>query len=217
VFRDELVELFPHDEDAKRLKRQSFTLAEFLMRQVEDYEPPSLHRRVILHGHCHHKAIMKLSSEKKLLEKMGLDVHELDSGCCGMAGSFGFEKEKYDVSVKCGERVLLPAVREAEQGTLIVADGFSCKEQIRQLAQRDALHVAEVIQIALLAGGTSKSSGKIKPFELKQPAMEENDHVLEHAGAHDAPGFFRRALEVVATSTGLATLAGLFSGRKNRR
>jgi FAD/FMN-containing dehydrogenase/Fe-S oxidoreductase len=223
VFRDELVEMFPHDEDAKRLKRQSFTLAEFLTRMVEDYEPPQLHGQVILHGHCHHKAIMKLSSEKKLLDQMGLDVHELDSGCCGMAGSFGFEKEKYDVSVKCGERVLLPAVRQAEEGMLIVADGFSCKEQIHQLAKREALHVAQVIQLALLAGGKSKSSGKLKPFELKPPPEVEKEQLLaEHGvkthgdGAHNGHHFFRRALRAVAAGTGLATIAGVFRGRKRR-
>ena len=183
VFRDELCELFPHDEDAKRLRRLSFTLAEFLRKQIEDYQPPQLHRRALLHGHCHHKAIMKIDAEKLLLEDMGLKLETPEFGCCGMAGSFGFEKKKYDISLKCGERALLPAVRETEADTLIIADGFSCKEQISQLADRTALHTAEVIQLALRSGAKSKSSGRLKEFELKPPPSEElSEAVAAQAG-----------------------------------
>ncbi|MFZ0391492.1 MAG: FAD-binding and (Fe-S)-binding domain-containing protein [Calditrichia bacterium] len=148
VFRDELLNLFPHDEDAKRLSRQTFMLSEFLANNGYDF--PAMKRKTIVHGHCHHKAIMGLSDEQDVFKKIGLDFTVLDSGCCGMAGSFGFEKgEKYDVSVNAGERVLLPAVREAEKSTMIVADGFSCREQIRQLSDREALHFAEVLYLAL--------------------------------------------------------------------
>jgi FAD/FMN-containing dehydrogenase/Fe-S oxidoreductase len=223
VFRDELIEMFPHDEDAKRLHRQSFTLAEFLMKQMDGYEPPKLKQRAVLHGHCHHKAIMKLSAEKELLEQMGLDVHELDSGCCGMAGSFGFEREKYDVSVKCGERALLPAVRDANHDTLIIADGFSCKEQISQLTTRKALHIAEVMQLALRAGGRSKSSGKLKPFLLKPKEQQEADARLAsvgkiHGDDHNGKGnFLRRALKAVVVGTGLATVAGAIYERTTKR
>src|SRR5207247_5638583 len=94
-------------------------------------------------------AIVKLESEEKVLKKMGLDFEMLDSGCCGMAGSFGFEAEKYEVSVKVGELVLLPAVRKASPETLIIADGFSCREQLEQLTTRHALHLADVMQMAL--------------------------------------------------------------------
>src|SRR5205823_4090360 len=83
---------------------------------------------------------------------VGLDVTVLDAGCCGMAGSFGFEKDHYDVSIKCGERVLLPAMRAAARDTLIIADGFSCREQIAQMTDRQALHLAQVIQMALRGG-----------------------------------------------------------------
>ena len=83
---------------------------------------------------------------------MGLDYKTLDSGCCGMAGGFGFEREHYAISVKVGERVLLPAVRDAEPDTLLVADGFSCREQIAQLTGRRAIHLAEVIKLALEKG-----------------------------------------------------------------
>jgi FAD/FMN-containing dehydrogenase/Fe-S oxidoreductase len=149
VFRDELRNLFPHDEDAKRLVQQSFLLSEFLEKETTHYQPPQLHRQALVHGHCHHKAIMKLTDEEALLTKLGLDFQVLDSGCCGMAGAFGFEKDHYDVSIKVGERVLLPAVREADKQTLIIADGFSCREQIKQTTDRQALHIAQVLQMAL--------------------------------------------------------------------
>ena len=91
---------------------------------------------------------MRMKSEQKILKAMELDYNELASGCCGMAGSFGYEKDKYDVSIKVGERVLLPAVRKADISTVIVADGFSCKEQVGQQTSRKALHLAEVIKLA---------------------------------------------------------------------
>ena len=81
-----------------------------------DYQPPQLPAKVLLHGHCHHKSLMKMGDEESLLRKMGADLQSLDSGCCGMAGPFGFEKEKYEVSQAVGERVLLPAVRKAAAG-----------------------------------------------------------------------------------------------------
>ncbi len=150
VFRDELCNLFPHDQDAQRLKKQTYTLGEFLEKYAPDFEVPKLEKKAIMHGHCQHKAIMAIDNEEKVLKKMGLDLEVLDSGCCGMAGYFGYEKgAHYDVSVKAGERVLLPKVREADNDTLIVADGFSCKEQIKQETNRKALHLAEVLQMAL--------------------------------------------------------------------
>src|SRR5581483_222427 len=91
--------------------------------------------------------------EEALLRKLGLDYEILNSGCCGMAGGFGFEAgEKYDVSVKAGERVLLPAVRSAPKDALVISDGFSCREQIAQTTDRQALHLAQVVQMALHAG-----------------------------------------------------------------
>ncbi len=152
VFRDELVNLFPHDEDAKRLSKHTFTLAEFLEHKAADYEPAQLHRKAVVHGHCHQKAVMGMKAEEKLLSKLGLDLELLDSGCCGMAGSFGFTKEHYDISMKIGELVLLPAVRTAPKDTLILADGFSCREQIRQTTDRQALHLAQVLQMAMRQG-----------------------------------------------------------------
>jgi len=153
VFRDELRNLFPGDADARRLSQQSFLLSEFLEKQVQNYQFPPLQRKAIVQGHCHHKAIMKMRDEQAVLAKLGLDVEVLDSGCCGMAGSFGFEKDHYDVSIKVGERALLPAVRDAAEDTLIIADGFSCREQIAQTTDRRALHLAQVIQMAMHQDG----------------------------------------------------------------
>ncbi len=152
VFRDELCNLFPHDRDAKRLSKQVFLFSEFLNKHAEDFEVPQLHRKALVHGHCHHNAIMKMADEEQLMKKMGMEIEAPESGCCGMAGAFGFDKDKYDISVKCGERVLLPAVRNAAADTIIVTDGFSCREQIEQLTGRKALHVAQVMQMALREG-----------------------------------------------------------------
>jgi FAD/FMN-containing dehydrogenase/Fe-S oxidoreductase len=149
VFRDELVNLFPNDEDAQRLSAQTYLLSEFLTKEAPGFELPKLDGHALLHGHCHQKAISKMPLEKGVLKKLGLSVEAPDTGCCGMAGSFGFEEKHYDVSVRCGERVLFPAIRKSEKGTIIVADGFSCREQIEQGTDRRAMHLAQVIQMAL--------------------------------------------------------------------
>ena len=149
VFRDELRNLFPTDVRASRLRTQVFLLSEFLQHHAPDYQPPRLSRKVFLHGHCHQKALMKMSHEEALLQKMGADLQSIDSGCCGMAGPFGFEKDKYAISQAVGERVLLPAVRRTPAETLIVSDGFSCREQILQATGRQAVHLAEALQIAM--------------------------------------------------------------------
>jgi FAD/FMN-containing dehydrogenase/Fe-S oxidoreductase len=148
TFRDELVNLLPHDDDARRLARQTLLLSEFIDRKLPDLPLPQLPRRAIVHGHCHHKAVMKMNAEERVLQRMGLDCEFLDAGCCGMAGAFGFEKEHYGVSMACGERVLLPAARAADPETLVVANGFSCREQIAQATPRRAMHLAEVLDFA---------------------------------------------------------------------
>jgi FAD/FMN-containing dehydrogenase/Fe-S oxidoreductase len=149
VFRDELLNLFPNNEKARRLSKQTFLLSEFLRKEAARFQLPSLNRKAIMHGHCHHKSIMKMTDEEAALEQLGIDYEAPASGCCGMAGSFGFEKEKYDVSIAIGELELLPAVRNAPRDYLIIADGFSCREQISQCTGRRALHLAEVIQLGL--------------------------------------------------------------------
>jgi FAD/FMN-containing dehydrogenase/Fe-S oxidoreductase len=149
VFRDELVNLFPNDERARRLSQQTFLLSEFLEKKAKHFELPKLARKALIHGHCHHKSIMKMTDEESVLKRMGIDFHAPAPGCCGMAGSFGFEAEKYDVSIAVGELELLPAVHKEPANSLIIADGFSCREQISQCTDRHALHLAEVIQMAL--------------------------------------------------------------------
>ena len=147
VFRDELRNLFPEDARAQKLRAQTFVLSEFLMKHAPRYAP-SLKRKVLLHGHCHQKAIIKMDHEVALLEKLGATVQVPDAGCCGMAGPFGFSADKIDVSKAIGERVLLPAVRATSDDTLIVADGFSCQEQITQLTGRRAIHLAQALRLA---------------------------------------------------------------------
>ena len=149
VFRDELVNLFPHDDRAKALSRQTFLLSEFLENHAKDFVFPCLNRTALLHGHCHHKSLMKMTAEESVLRRLGIDFQSPAPGCCGMAGSFGFEREKYDISMAVGELELLPAVRRAPADWLIVADGFSCREQIAQGTPRHAMHLAEVLQMAL--------------------------------------------------------------------
>jgi Fe-S oxidoreductase len=149
VFRDELVNLFPSDEDAQRLKKQTYLLSEFLNQYAVDFHPPKLGRRAVLHGHCHHKSLMGMEAEEAWLTKLGVEFQTPEQGCCGMAGSFGFERDHYEISTACGERALLPAVRDASPGTLVIADGFSCQEQILQGTSRRPLHLAQVIQMAM--------------------------------------------------------------------
>jgi FAD/FMN-containing dehydrogenase/Fe-S oxidoreductase len=143
AFRDELPALFPDEPRAARLAHQTHTLAELLA--STSYRPPVVPpRHVLYHRHCHQHAMLSPESEITLLRQAGHDVEVLDSGCCGMAGAFGFQRSKYDISVALAERVLLPAVR-AHPGATIVADGFSCREQLRQLGHVKASHLAELL------------------------------------------------------------------------
>jgi FAD/FMN-containing dehydrogenase/Fe-S oxidoreductase len=148
VFKDELLNFFPDDARAQKLSQQVILLSEFL--QKRDVNLPRLQRSALVHGHCHQKSIQKMSSEESVLREMGVSFTAPAQGCCGMAGAFGFEKDKYEVSLAIGELELLPAVRNAPPETLLIADGFSCREQIEQCTGRKALHLAEVIRMAML-------------------------------------------------------------------
>ena len=150
VFRDELLEMLPHDEDAKRLAAQTFTFGEFLA-QDPNWQPPRISARALVHFHCHQRATSDVSKDRQVLDRLGLDYEVLQSGCCGLAGSFGYEAgERYDVSMRAGERVLLPAVREADEDVLVITDGFSCRSQIEHGAGgRRALHLAEVVAMGM--------------------------------------------------------------------
>jgi len=145
VFRDELTNLLPHDPRAAKLRDQTLLLSEFLIRHAPHYRPTQLTGKILVHGHCHQRATTGMQDELQLLRATGADVELLDSGCCGMAGPFGFERDKFDLSQKLAERVLLPAVRRASPGTLVVSDGFSCCEQITQNGTTRPLHLAELL------------------------------------------------------------------------
>jgi len=164
VFRDEMTNLFPDDEDAKRLRDRTFLISEFFETMLDGYQPPQLKRKALVHGHCHQKAIMGMGHDKSIFTKLGLDYQLLDSGCCGMAGSFGFEAGHYDISMNVGELVLLREIRNASRETLIIADGFSCREQIRQATDREALHTAQVLQLALEQSRVSRTTEKSRNY-----------------------------------------------------
>jgi FAD/FMN-containing dehydrogenase/Fe-S oxidoreductase len=149
VFRDELRKLLPHDEHARRLVSQTVVLDELLDRHAPDWEPPTVSRRALIHPHCHRNALIGPNGERDLLARAGLDATLTNAGCCGMAGSFGYEAERYEISMAIGERVLLPAVRGADPDTIMVADGFSCRTQIAAGTGRRALHTAEVLRLGL--------------------------------------------------------------------
>lgn len=171
VFRDELINLFPNDENARRLSKQTYVLSEFLVQKAQHFSIPEFHHKAIVHGHCHHKAIMKMKDEETVLSRLGLNYSMPDDGCCGMAGAFGFEKDHYDISLKIGERALLPAVRNADADTLIITNGFSCREQIAQTTNRRALHLAEVIQMAI-------QQTQVEQFERHPKAAKQDGAYL---------------------------------------
>jgi FAD/FMN-containing dehydrogenase/Fe-S oxidoreductase len=192
VFRDELLNLFPHDQRAQALSKQTFLLSEFLERNSANAPLPQLPRKALLHGHCHHKSIMKMTGEESLLRRIGIDFHSPAPGCCGMAGSFGFErdKDKYDISQAIGELELLPAVRKAPADWLIIADGFSCREQIAQGTSRRALHLAEVLQMAL------------------DPSRESNDPYPESARVRERDAEIRSSMKRAGLGLGALAAGG---------
>jgi Fe-S oxidoreductase len=147
VFKDELLELFPNDQRAQRLSRQVWLLADWLAAKAPQWATGRLQgAHILLHGHCHHKAVFGgPASEIALLRQAGATVEPIQAGCCGMAGPFGFEADKFEISKAIASDGLLPAVQSAGPTTLIVADGFSCREQIAQLGRRKAMHFAEVL------------------------------------------------------------------------
>lgn len=147
TFRDELVNLFPDEPRAQKLSSQSFMLSEFLERS--GYQPGQIAGKAIVHAHCHQRAVMGIEAERSILAKTGMQVEVLDSGCCGMAGSYGFDPEHLAASLRIGEKVLLPAVRNAAADTRVIVSGFSCREQVHQGTERRTLHLAEVLRAAI--------------------------------------------------------------------
>lgn len=150
MFRSDGVDLLPGDEDMRRLSLQTRTLAELLTERAPNWQPPQLDVDAIVQTHCHQHAIMGTDADRDLMASAGIDAEQLKSGCCGLAGNFGFEEGHYDVSRAAGERVLLPLVRAAEHDTVILADGFSCRTQIEQCdTGRTAKHLAELLASGL--------------------------------------------------------------------
>jgi FAD/FMN-containing dehydrogenase/Fe-S oxidoreductase len=150
TFRDELPSLFPDDARAKVLASNSFLLDEFLARDAPDFAPPPIQARTIVQGHCHQRAIAGIGGEVTLLSRAaGAKLNVLDAGCCGMAGAFGYDREHFKVSQAIGARVLFPAIDQAPPDAIIVADGFSCRSQIRHFCpSRRPMHLAEVLNLA---------------------------------------------------------------------
>lgn len=209
VFQDELCNLLSNDEDAKRLKDLTFTLSDFLAAKAPDYSPPQLGMKAVVHGHCHQKALDtlsdkefgKLSAERRLFEKIGIEARYPEDGCCGMAGAFGYEKRNghYQVGLAVGERILLPEVRKAGTEDLIVADGFSCQEQIHQQTDRTAMHTAQVLQLALHTN------------QQRMPGRPESEMVCQRTRRQ------RRAMTRTAVFLGVAAILGIMALRNSPR
>lgn len=144
-FKDELGRLFPDDPLAARLKELTCFFSDFLCRSLDRVSVPQCRQKGLVQIHCHHHAVIGSDGERRLLARLGLEDSIIPSGCCGMAGSFGFAAETHEVARAIGERVLFPAVRQAGQDDVILANGFSCREQIEQGTGRRTLHIAELI------------------------------------------------------------------------
>lgn len=202
VFRDEMCNLLGDDKDATRLRDQVFLLGEFLDKKAPHYKPPQLHRKAVVHQHCHHKSVLDKDCEKSLFDGMGLDYDMPDTGCCGMAGAFGFEAGHYDVSVAAGERVLLPAVRGASADTIVVADGFSCREQIAQMTDRQALHPAQVLKMAIDERDGIDTTGDLPELRYMPDAVQQG-RKAGHLGVRIVAGVaFLAAVVAIARFAG---------------
>jgi FAD/FMN-containing dehydrogenase/Fe-S oxidoreductase len=170
VFKDELLKQLPDSAAARQLSAQTFLFADFVARQPFDW--PTLDAQVIVHGHCHQKALFGMQADTALLERLGVKWTLLDTGCCGMAGSFGFNTEHHPMSLKIGEDRLFPAVRAATDDTIVLTNGFSCREQIAQGTGRHALHIAQLAQRALAARSPHVVQG-ISGSVAKRSALHE--------------------------------------------
>ncbi|MGH3471812.1 MAG: (Fe-S)-binding protein, partial [Nocardioidaceae bacterium] len=149
VFRSDAADLFPEDQDVQRLKSKTLTLAQLLTEHTPGWDPPRLESglQALAQVHCHQHAVLGWDADEELLTKAGVEVEHLESGCCGLAGNFGFTAGHGDVSSALAERVMLPRIRAAGTDTVVLADGFSCRTQIHDLDSggREALHLAELL------------------------------------------------------------------------
>jgi FAD/FMN-containing dehydrogenase/Fe-S oxidoreductase len=202
VLRDELTDMLPHDDAAARLSRNAYHFGEFL--DEFDVEVPRLQRDALVWGHCHHRATGGTDTEHQVLQRMEVDADPVTGGCCGVAGAWGYEKGKFDISLECGEQALLPAVRGADPETVIVANGFSCRTQIQQAgAGRRALHLAQVMKMAREYGRHGYRAGRPE----------------EPYGGRSRPraDLWTRVLRAVAVGSGLAICGASLAVVRARR
>ena len=156
AFRDELPNLFPGHEHAERLSHQTLFFTEFLDRHVPHEQLGRASGSALVQIHCHHHAVLEPDAEQHVLDQLGLDYEIMRSGCCGMAGAFGFERDKHDVSITAAERAMVPMIRNAASDTVILANGFSCREQIEQCTGRRTKHIAELLANAVSTRGAMR-------------------------------------------------------------
>ena len=190
VFRGDAAELFPDDQDVHRLRDHTLTLAELLAEHTPGYAPPALRRKVMAQVHCHQHAVLGWDADERLLGLAGADTEHLETGCCGLAGDFGFQQGHGEVSRAIAERALLPRLREANPAAVILADGFSCRTQIHELDSggREAMHLAELL-------ATAGNLGYDRPERDAAPRQPE-------------PGQAARAAALAGTAAALAATAG---------
>jgi Fe-S oxidoreductase len=202
VFRSDAPDLFPDDLDVSRLKQQTVTLAELLTEHTPGWQPPRLEGvHAMAQVHCHQHAVLKWDADQKLLEDAGAEVEHLESGCCGLAGNFGFEAGHLDVSVKCAENVLLPKLRSAPEEAVVLADGFSCRTQVHELDSggREAIHLAELLERA--------RNGAVRGADLRPGDRPGRPSVAARGAALGA---------VAAATLGGAATAWRFTARRRR-
>jgi Fe-S oxidoreductase len=203
VFKEELKNLLPDEPLTDKLAGQTMLLSEFLQKKATEFKFPQVKRKALIQAHCHHKAIFKTEAEEQVFKRIGIEAEVLDSGCCGMAGPFGFEAPKYEVSQACGERVLLPAVRKAAAEEIVVADGFSCREQIRQNTDRYPLHLADILKMAIQ--DEFPKTGKAETPVVKRVSAEAGRAKLKAAAS------------LAVLGGGAAFAMALMAGRKKNR
>jgi FAD/FMN-containing dehydrogenase/Fe-S oxidoreductase len=170
VFKDELLKMFPDDARARRISQSVYLLGDFLL--THDYRPPHLDIEVLVHTHCHQKSLFGSQGDAAILERTGARATWLDSGCCGMAGSFGFNPDHVALSRTVGELILLPEVRKQHGTTVILTNGFSCREQIKHATGRTAMHLAQFLALGLKPRGTATGDGQ--DVAVLTPGIAEN-------------------------------------------
>ncbi|WP_456599518.1 FAD-binding and (Fe-S)-binding domain-containing protein [Blastococcus sp. SYSU DS0616] len=207
VFRSDAPELLPDDEDVRLLAASTRTLAELLGERAPEWEPPRADRAAMVQTHCHHHSIMGFDQDRELMRRAGFDADVLNSGCCGLAGNFGFERGHYDVSMACAEQALLPAVREGDPQAVVLADGFSCRTQVEQAdTGRRAVHLAEA-----LAGLVTGARLEDNPERVLAPAPHPPGRLAQGAVLAAAAGVTTAAVTGAVTAV-RRTLTGRSAG-----